>query len=93
MKKALKISAYSLIVCGIVALAICYIVIPERTKEAMDIVIGYVNRPLGIVCGTTITVGLVAYVIFKLVMSAHRKTLEEKYNSAVLECEKEKEQV
>lgn len=92
MKKAFKISVYSLILCGIIALAICYIVIPERTKEAMDIVIDYVNKPLGIVCGTTITVGLVAFVIFKLVMSAHRKSLEEKYNSAVLTCEKEKEE-
>lgn len=58
----------------------------------MDVVIEYLNKPLGIVCGTTITVGLVAFVIFRLVMSAHRKSLEEKYNSAVLSCEKEKEQ-
>ena len=92
MKKALKISLYSLLVCGALALAICYIVIPERTKEAMDIVIGYLNKPLGIVCGTTITLGLVTFVIFKLISIARQKTLEEKYNVAVLNCEKEKEQ-
>ena len=92
MKKALKISLYSLLVCGALALAICYIVIPERTKEAMDIVIGYLNKPLGIVCGTTITLGLVAFVIFKLVMLAHKKSLEQKWNESVLSCEKEKEQ-
>lgn len=92
MKKALKISLYSLLVCGALALAICYIVIPERTKEAMDIVIGYLNKPLGIVCGTTVTLGLVAFVIFKLVMAAHKKSLEQKWNESVLSCEKEKEQ-
>ena len=92
MKKALKISLYSLLVCGALALAICYIIIPERTKEAMDIVIGYLNKPLGIVCGTTITLGLVAFVIFKLVMLAHKKSLEQKWNESVLSCEKEKEQ-
>ena len=92
MKKAFKISLYSLLVCGALALAICYIVIPERTKEAMDIVIGYLNKPLGIVCGTTITLGLVAFVIFKLVMVAKQKSLEQKWNESVLSCEKEKEQ-
>lgn len=92
MKKALKISIYSLLVCGALALAVCYIVIPERTKEAMDIVIGYINKPLGIVCGTTVTLGLVAFVIFKLVMSAHKKSLEQKWNESLLSCEKEKEQ-
>ena len=92
MKKALKISLYCFVLSCIVALALCYIIIPERTKEAMDIVIGYLNKPLGIVCGTTVTLGLVAFVIFKLVMSAHKKSLEQKWNESVLSCEKEKEQ-
>ena len=92
MKKALKISLYCFVLSCIIALALCYIIIPERTKEAMDIVIGYINKPLGIVCGTTVTLGLVAFVIFKLVMSAHKKSLEQKWNESVLSCEKEKEQ-
>ena len=92
MKKALKISLYCFVLSCIVALALCYIIIPERTKEAMDIVVGYLNKPLGIVCGTTVTLGLVAFVIFKLVMSAHRKSLEQKWNESILSCEKEKEQ-
>lgn len=92
MKKALKISLYCFVLSCIIALALCYIIIPERTKEAMDIVIGYLNKPLGIVCGTTVTLGLVAFVIFKLVMSAHKKSLEYKWNESVLSCEKEKEQ-
>ena len=92
MKKALKISLYCFVLSCIVALALCYIIIPERTKEAVDIVVGYLNKPLGIVCGTTVTLGLVAFVIFKLVMSAHKKSLEQKWNESVLSCEKEKEQ-
>ena len=92
MKKALKISLYCFVLSCIIALALCYIIIPERTKEAMDIVIGYLNKPLGIVCGTTVTLGLVAFVIFKLVMLAHKKSLEQKWNESVLSCEKEKEQ-
>ena len=92
MKKALKISLYCFVLSCIIALALCYIIIPERTKEAMDIVVGYLNKPLGIVCGTTVTLGLVAFVIFKLVMSAHKKSLEQKWNESVLSCEKEKEQ-
>lgn len=92
MKKALKISLYCFVLSCIIALALCYIIIPERTKEAMDIVIGYLNKPLGIVCGTTVTLGLVAFVIFKLVMSAHKKSLEQRWNESVLSCDKEKEQ-
>ena len=92
MKKALKISLYCFVLSCIVALALCYIIIPERTKEAVDIVVGYLNKPLGIVCGTTVTLGLVAFVIFKLVMSAHKKSLEQKWNESILSCEKEKEQ-
>lgn len=92
MKKALKVSLYCFALSCVIALGLCYIIIPERTKETMDIVVGYLNKPLGIVCGTTVTLGLVAFVIFKLVMSAHKKSLEQKWNESVLSCEKEKEQ-
>jgi len=92
MKKVFKIIAYSLLICGIVALVLCYFIIPDRTKSAVDVAIGYANRPLGIICGTTITLGLVAFVIVKLAMSIHRKSLEDKWKESVLSCEKEKEE-
>ena len=92
MKKALKISLYCFVLSCIIALALCYIIIPERTKEAMDIVFGYLNTPIGIVGGTTITSGLVAYVIFKLISAYKIKAITDSYNSAKLSCEKEKEQ-
>lgn len=65
MKKLLKI--FLPIICGLggMALALCYIFIPQETKSAADIVIGYLNTPLGIAGGSTITLGLVVYVIVK----------------------------
>lgn len=92
MKKALKISLYCLLISGIIALGLCYIIIPERTKSAIDIVVDYANRPLGIVFGTTITLGLVAFVVIKLVLSIHRKSQEEKNDEAKLSCDKLKEE-
>ena len=48
MKKVLKIiGLVILVLCGI-ALATCYIVIPQETKSAIDVVMEYLNRPLPI---------------------------------------------
>ena len=76
MKKALKISAYCLLVSVIIALGLCYIIIPERTKCAMDIVISYLNTPLGIIGGTTLTLGYVVYIVFKIVSIARKTSIE-----------------
>ena len=92
MKKAVKISLYCFGLSCFIALALCYIIIPERTKMAMDIVISYINTPLGIVGGTTITMGIVAYVVFKLISTYKVNAITSKYNEAKLGCEKEKEQ-
>lgn len=77
MKKALKISTYCLIVSGIIAIGLCYIIIPERTKSAFDIVVEYLNRPLGVAFGTTITLGLVIGVVLKLVWDRHKSTIKQ----------------
>ena len=75
MKKAIKITTYCLVVSTIIALGLCYLIIPERTKSAMDIVIEYLNKPLGIVFGTTITLGLVVGIVLKLVWDRHRDSV------------------
>ena len=75
MKKALKISTYCLLVSGIIAIGLCYIIIPERTKSAFDIVVEYLNRPLGVAFGTTITLGLVIGVVLKLVWDRHKSSI------------------
>lgn len=77
MKKALKISLYCFVLSCIIALALCYIIIPERTKSAIDVVIEYLNTPLGIVGGTTITLGLVAYIIFKIIVLKRKTSVKE----------------
>lgn len=92
MKKALKISTYILIVCGIIALALCYIIIPERTKSAIDIVVEYLNKPLGIVFGSTITLGLVLGIVLKLLWNAHKDSIKKDITDykALIEQEKNK---
>ena len=77
MKKALKISTYCLIVSGIIAIGLCYIIIPERTKSAFDIVVEYLNKPLGVAFGTTITLGLVIGVVLKLVWDRHKSSIKQ----------------
>ena len=92
MKKVFKISTYCLIVSCIIALGLCYVIIPERTKSAIDIVVEYLNKPLGIVCGTTITLGLVVGVVLKLVWDRHRDSIRNDISSykAQIEIEKSK---
>ena len=92
MKKALKISTYILIVCGIVALGLCYIIIPDRTKSAIDVVVEYLNKPLGIAFGSTITLGLVLGVVLKLLWNAHKDSIKKDITDykAIIEQEKNK---
>lgn len=77
MKKAIKVITYCLVVCGALALAICYMVIPQETKSAMDIVVEYLNKPFFIGCGVTITIGMVVGVILKLVYDRFRANTKE----------------
>lgn len=67
MKKFLKFLKVFVIVClvlGALALVGCYIAIPEQTKNAIDIVMEYVNRPLPIIGVSLLTIGGVIYFIF-----------------------------
>lgn len=77
MKKVIKWTLFGLILGGIVALSLCYIIIPDRTKSAIDIVVGYLNTPLGIAGGSTITIGLVLGLIVKYVLKATNNSIKE----------------
>ena len=92
MKKFVKWFLFSLFVCGSLALAICYMVIPERTKEAVDVVIGYLNTPIGIAGGTTITIGLVVGVILKVVYDRYKDSVRNDFQKAKEYAEAQKEQ-
>lgn len=75
MKKIIKIVALSLFLCGLVALALCYIIIPEETKSAADVVVGYMNTPLGIIGGSTITIGVVVGIVIKVVYDRYKDSV------------------
>ena len=92
MKKFVKWFIFWLFVCGGIAIAICYIVIPNETKSAIDIVVGYLNTPLGIVGGTTITLGFVAGVIIKVVYDRYKDTIRKDFEQAKQYAEEQKEQ-
>ena len=92
MKKFVKWFLFWLVVLGGIALAICYIVIPEQTKSAADIVVGYLNTPLGIASGTTITLGLVVGVILKLVYDRYKDNVRKDFTEAKFYAETQKEQ-
>ena len=92
MKKFIKWFIFWLLVLGGMALAICYVAIPQETKSAMDIVIGYLNTPLGIAGGTTITIGLVAGVILKVVYDRYKDSVRNDFAQAKAYAEAQKEQ-
>ena len=72
MKKFIKVLCcvvLSLVILGGIALAFCYMVIPQETKCAMDIVIGYLNTPIGIAGGSTITLGIVLFILLRYACS------------------------
>ena len=65
-KVFLSIVLALLVALGI-TLGIFYCIMPTQTKCAIDVVVYYLNQPLGVVCGTTITLGLVLAVIGKII--------------------------
>lgn len=70
--KALKWIVIGLIACLGIGLGISYIITPYYTKQATDIAIGYLNTPLGIACGSTITIGTVVGVVVKLIYDRYK---------------------
>ena len=63
-KRFLKVFICVILFLGLVALLTCYCVMPERTKDAVDIVIEYINRPLPIVGISLATLFVFIYTIY-----------------------------
>lgn len=80
MKKALKITAIVLLLGGLIALGICYYVMPIKTTMAFDKLIALLNTPVGIIGGTTITLGLVGGIVLKVVLDLHRSGIKHDLN-------------
>ena len=92
MKKFIKWFLFSVVVLGSIALGICYITIPEQTKAAADVVVGYLNTPIFIAGGTTITFGLVIGIVFKYVYDKYKETIKNDLKNAKEYAEAQKEQ-
>ena len=60
-KRFLKVFLCITLVLGVGAYFTCLGCMPERTKAFTDIVVDYLNRPLGIAFGCTITLGGLIY--------------------------------
>ena len=73
-KKFLKVFLALTLILGVGAYFICLGVMPNETKAFTDIVVDYLNRPLGIVFGCTITLGGLIY-FFVAYTSVGKKTL------------------
>ena len=84
MKKhfKLKIIILSIACAGLLAFGICYLVIPEQTKDFLDKLILFLNQPLPIVGISILMLCYTAYKIF-LLTSVGRKgiaTIKEEYD-------------
>lgn len=81
-KKVLLSVLLGVILCGGLALSICYIVIPQETKSAIDIVVSYLNTPIGLGCGCSITIGVILYVVGKALYHYFAKDIKSGLESA-----------
>lgn len=68
MKKAIKWTAFFLILACLVIYTVSGIFAPEQTKQLTDTVIGWLNTPVGIAGISTTIGGIISYVIVNFVM-------------------------
>lgn len=68
MKKVIKWTAYILVLGGLLAYLVCALSAPEFTKHATDVVIGWLNTPVGIAGISTTIGGIISYVIVNFVI-------------------------
>ena len=61
MKKVFKVILYSFLFVGVIALVVCFLAIPEQTKNFFDIIIDYINRPLPIIGVSTLVLCIFIY--------------------------------
>lgn len=84
MKKVLKVFSIiilALLIATAIAIGLCFAIIPERTKLAMDVVVEWANKPLFVAFGTTITGGLVIGIIVKFVYDRVKDSIKGQLNS------------
>lgn len=95
MKKFIKVFSYFFLVAIIISIALCYIIIPERTKLAFDVVVEYLNKPLPIAGVSIITLGLVVYVILEKTKLGRKilSTMKNEFDNFKKDYAEQKEQL
>lgn len=88
MKKVFKIIVSVLLFLGLIALLCCYCIIPERTKESIDIVVEYINTPFGITGISIATILVFAYKIFQLTSFGKKQ-----YRECLNELQNDKQEI
>lgn len=68
MKKAIKWGLYFIALGGIIIYVVSGIFAPTETKHATDIVIGWLNTPVGIAGVSTTIGGVIAYILVNFVV-------------------------
>lgn len=68
MKKAIKWTAYILLLAAVITTVVCYLVFPAETKRAIDKIMQYANTPIAIAGVTTTVGGVLGFVISKYVL-------------------------
>lgn len=68
MKKAIKWTAFFLILACLVIYTVSGIFAPEQAKQLTDTIIGWLNTPVGIAGVSTTIGGIISYVIVNFVM-------------------------
>ena len=85
MKKFIKWFLFSLFVaCGL-ALGLGYIFAGDQTKAVVDTIVEYLNTPLGIIGGTSVTIGTIAYFVISHIFNLNRQKVQENYQKLVEE--------
>lgn len=95
MKKVIKIIALSLLLTFVVGVAIFYFVAPKQFLELSDKIVAYMNTPICLIGGSTLTIGMVIVVLVKAVYDRYRASIKsdleevKKFNAQVVVDAKE----
>ena len=90
MKKVFAIISFTLLLCLCVAIGLCFCIIPEQTKLAMDVVVEWVNKPLPIIGVSILTLGGVILVVLNRTTLGRKLLSQLKEEIGVFKSENEK---
>lgn len=90
MKKVFAIISFTLLLCLCVAIGLCFCIIPEQTKLAMDVVVEWVNKPLPIIGVSILTLGGVVLTVLNRTTLGRKLLTQLKEEIGAFKSENEK---